>query len=231
MDNFVSATFQKMYRSRNKDEFLEYANTLKKYAIENNSLYVAYRIAILCADKRIRCPELEDIIVESGNSYFILNFAINAYDANVRRLQDAIIKTKNISDIAKFGCFVRGSDRKVIEELVANANSARGAYYYLRFSAACDVNKLKPVILKSKRPRYLYELALKLTDKAEIKMIQDLIIKSRSPLYMRLFAQNVPGADILRIEDAVIATKDIDAIRKWAEVIKTDNAMNILLLA
>jgi hypothetical protein len=149
---------------------------------------------------------------------------------NVARMQEAILELGDIEQIAVFGCFVRGADKELIERVIAEVRSPKAAYLYLRFVKFCNINRLKPIIMKSKRPRYLYTLARLIKNKKELELIEELIIRSKSMLYVRLFGQHIKGANINKLEAAVIESQNVESMKKFNSVIKSPRIDKLMLL-
>jgi geranylgeranyl pyrophosphate synthase len=101
---------------------------------------------------------------------------------------------------------------------------------YLKHVEGSDVSKFKDVILASKKPRYLFELAKHTEDLAEIQIIQDLIITSGSFTYMRMFAEKIKSADIEKIERAILDTDNVEEIKKFAKYVKRSKMKKFFLV-
>lgn len=84
--------------------------------------------------------------------------------------------------------------------------------------------------MKSKRPRYLYTLARLIKNKKELELIEELIIRSKSMLYVRLFGQHIKGANINKLEAAVIESQNVESMKKFNSVIKSPRIDKLMLL-
>jgi hypothetical protein len=160
-------------------------------------------------------------------SYGMRKFINNA---DIPKLQSAIIARGNIMQIAEFGCFVKGADRILIEEIISRYDNAKAAYLFLRFVKTCDGSKFRHIILKSKRPRYLFALAKKTTDMNELSAIQELILNSSSLTYVRLYATYIDGADINRLEEKVIQSMNIPEMKRFFKSVQSPRLNKIMLL-
>ena len=86
------------------------------------------------------------------------------------------------------------------------------------------------IIIKSGKPRYLFELAQILTSRSDLNKIQELIIQSKSFTYMRLFANKIKMADVNKIEQAVLASDNGKEIKKFAAQVKQSKMKKFLLM-
>lgn len=216
-------------RTKDKRERLDKFQELEQYVIPKQNPFLAWRLA-LEARSYYNISELENIIIGSKSPEFIFRFARTIKKANINRLQQAMEETKNIVYISEFICFIPTSDPSNIENLLNIYKNPRAAYIYLRYFRGANLEAIKDILLKSKKPRYVYEVAKKTKKSEDIELIQDIIINSKSNAYVRLFAKHIPGADIKKLEDRIIKTQDIEEIKKFAKVIKTPRMEKILFL-
>jgi len=229
-DAYFASSLEALLKIKDKKELAVKSKLLEQYVIDNDNPMLAFRLAIELDDRLIRTTKLQNFIIETGDARYILKFAWNIKRTNVKKLQEAIMKYGNIIQITKFGCFIRGADRSTIEDLIVKSNSAKSAYLYLRCVKSCDVNKLKTIILHSKRPRYLFALAKVTKNKKDLEKIQELIIESPSNIYVRLYAIYIKGADIKKLEDRIIATKNVEEMKKFAKAVKSPRLEKLCLL-
>jgi len=101
---------------------------------------------------------------------------------------------------------------------------------YLKHVKGSDTSKFKQIIIDSGKPRYLFELAKHLTTDSDIEMIEDLIIKSNSFTYMRLFAEKIKKANVEKLEQAVLATDNGPEIKKFAKYVRKSKMKQFLLV-
>jgi len=229
-DAYFASSLDTLLKIKDKKELAKKSKLLEKYVIENNNPMLAFRLALELDDREVRTTKLQNFIIGTGDAKYITKFAHEIKRSNVKKLQAAMMKYGNILQITRFGCFVRGANRDSIEDLIAVSSSAKSAYLYLKFVKLCDVNKLKPIIFLSKKPRYLFALARVVKNKKDIDKIQNLIIESSSNLYIRLFAVHIKGADIRKLEDRIIATKNVEEMKKFARVVKSPRLAKLCLL-
>ncbi len=225
-------TVEQLLRIREDDppEFERQATFLVKDAIQKQHIWTVYRLARELQHSNHNLQELEDFIVGCDDPFFILRYARDVKTANVSRLQAAIIGTRRMDYIAEFGCFVAGANLSSIEDLMVQYKNPRGAYLILSYAKKPNVDKLRPIILKSKRPRYLYCLAKFSRDQEEVELIQDLILKGKSLLYVRLFCTHIKGANLKKCEDRVLQSKDVNEVRKFIRYVKSERLEKLLLL-
>lgn len=224
-DVFFTASLQSLFSTTNKKEFAAKVKQLEDFVIRQNNPSLIYRLAYELDSNDYKITRLENAIVKTidhRSSYYILRFARELKGANIKKLQNALINNGNIVQVARFGCIIPGADKDFIEHFIVQSNNAKAAYYFLRYAGRSNTNRLKPIILKSKRPRYLYALAFLTHDKEEFNQIQDLIINSNSFMYMRLLAKHMKNADVDRIVNRIIASGNVVEMKRLHNMIKSD---------
>ncbi len=232
-DVITSITLDNLIKTKRQNikTFEQKARELAYVAFQQHRHNIVFRIAKELQDLFCNVEDIEDYIVSANDPYYIYKFAREIKNANISKLQQAIINTGKLNYIAKFACFIGGADAGAIEDLIIQSNNARAAYIYLKYGKHPNVDKLKHIFIKSKKPRYLYILAQLLTNQDELNLIQNLIIASRSNMYVRLFAAHIPGADLKKLEDRILATKNFDEIKKFAKSVQSDRLNKIIMLA
>jgi hypothetical protein len=229
-DTHFSTLFDELVNIKDDAPFLVAARELEHYVLSKGNPFLAFRLALELDDRGYKTSRLESFVIKSRDNNYILRFARFIKRANVVRLQEAIIKFGSTLHIAKFGCFVRGADKRLIEDIIVEHNHPKSAYLFIKYVKVADINRLKSIILGSKRPRYLYALARVLRSKKELDAIQEMIIAGKSDLYVRLFAANIQGADIERLEERIIQTRDINEMRRFARAVKSERIEKLCLL-
>ena len=229
-DAHFASSLETLLKIKNKKELAVKVKKLEKYVIENHNPFLAFRLSIELDERNISTTKLQNFIINSRDAKYIYKYAREIRRANVKKLQNAIMECGNILQITHFGCFIRGANKKIIEDMIIEADNPKSAYLYLRFVKFCNIKKLKHIIIKSKRPRYLFELAKFLKNKKEIEEIQNLIIDSASNTYVRLFAVHIKGADIKKLEDRIISTKNVGEMKKFAKAVKSPRLLKLSLL-
>lgn len=145
---------------------------------------------------------MQKVILDNNDAKYACAFAMNIKGADIKALRNVVIKSKKVKYINRFACFVKGANRKRLEAL----------------------------IIESKKPRYLFQLAQRLTSSKDIEKIEDLIIRSGSFTYMRLFAEDIASADVEKIEQAVLATDNSAEVKKFAKYVSKSKMKKFLLV-
>lgn len=215
---------------RNVKEFEVQARLTAAQAIKEHKIYTVWRIAKEMGDLGCEIEEMEDFIAASYNPFFIYKLAREVKVANISKLQNAIIRLGSLDYIARFACFIGGADVALLEDIIYESGNPKAAYIYLRFGKNPNLPKIKKILLKSKKPRYLYTLAHFTDSQEELDHIQDLIIGAHSNMYVRLFAYNIPNCDLKKLEDRILKTKDIEEIRKYVRLVKSERLEKLLFL-
>lgn len=232
LDVITSTTLENLIKIKrqNLKEFEKNARELAYTAFQQRKINIVFRIAKELQELYYNVEDIENYIISSNDPHYIYRFAREIKHANIDKLQNAIINTSKFNYIAKFACFINGANTQLIEDLIIKSNNARAAYIYLKFGKHPNANKFKHIFIKSKKPRYLYMLAQLLNDQDELELIQNLIIDSHSDMYVRLFATHIPGANIQKLEDRILATKNFNEIKKFAKSVKSDRLNKLIML-
>jgi hypothetical protein len=172
---------------------------------------------------------MQKVILDNSNAKYAVLFACHVPNCDIQAMQKIVMQSQKVKYVCHFACFVAGAKRKPLEKLILGSKQAHYAHLYMKHGK-CHVSKVKDLIFKSKKPRYLFELAKHLTDPTDIEKVEDLIIQSGSVLYMRLLAERVPGINIDKLEQAVLATNDTKAIKQFARKVKDSKMKRFLLL-
>jgi hypothetical protein len=205
----------------------DHLDRVQEEIIQADDAELAFYFAYFVPYKRYR---MQKVILDAKNASYALLFAQNIQDADIRRLQLLVEKDGNIKLMTKFVCDVEGAKKGQIENLILTEKSAKCAYWLLcRFGKIS--HKLRNLILTSKCPRFLYQLAKSpLTTKKERIIIEDLIIASKNGTYIRLFARDIEEANLAKLEKAILAGQDMEQIRKFAKAIKGSKLRKMQLL-
>lgn len=173
---------------------------------------------------------MQKIILDNKDAKYALLFAQDIPNADIKALRRIVVSSKNIKYISRFACFVKGADAKKLESIIIKSKNVKGAHNFLKYVNGADVKKFKDLIIASKCPRYLYALAKHLTNPQEVAQIEDLIIKSGSFTYMRLFADKIEMANVKKIEQAVLDSDNVKEIKKFAKYVKRSQMKRFFLV-
>jgi hypothetical protein len=229
-DLFFASSVSQLYKTKNKLHLKAKIRNLEEYVLEQDSITLAFRLAIELDDLGFHSRKLQSYIINIQNPKYIFRYAREIKKANIKALEEATISCGSIIDIARFGAFIRGSNKTRIEDLIAVSSSAKAAYLYIRYVRYCNVRKLKHIILQSGRPRYLYALARITKNKKELKNIEDLITHSNSSLYIRLYAMRFKNVDLQKLEDRIIELGNYDEMSKFGRILNSPRLSKMLSL-
>ena len=93
----------------NKETNIEVLTKLKKDILKNKDSELAYLFAMEFEDSD---KTLEKLVIKQNDAHFIYLFARDVFNANISKLENAIIKTENINEINNFADYVEGASRK-----------------------------------------------------------------------------------------------------------------------
>jgi len=211
-------------------EYRRKARELEKAVIKDNNPFLAFHLAREISVFHLSTKKLENFVINNASSDLIYRYARDVKNANINKLQNALISKKDTIALAKFAIFVRGSDKRIILDIIKKENNAKAAYLFIKHIKYLNINEIKNIIIHSKKPRYLFELAKKTKSKKELEIIEDLIILSKSDLYVRLFAKHIHGANIEKLENRIIRSNNKTEMIKFAKEIKSPRLNKLLIL-
>jgi hypothetical protein len=205
---------------------------LRSEIIQNQDAALAY---FFTTEFNYKPHKMQKIILDNKDPKYAFAFARDVSNADIKALQNVVIAAKNIKYICHFACFVEGADLKRLEKIIITTltHSPRDVQYahkLLKHVSSSNVKKIKNIILASKKPRYLYELAKHLSSAKEIARIEDLIIASHSFTYMRLFAEHIEKCNLEKIEQAILDAGNTEQIKKFAKYVKHSKMRKFLLV-
>ncbi len=200
---------------------------LQEEIIKNKDTALAYFLATEFPYKVYR---MRKIILENKDPKYAYLFAQNVPNCDIKALQQVVVESGNTKYICQFACFVSGADGKLLEALVLKSKTVKYAHMLLKHVKGSSVKRCKDIILNSGKPRYLFELAKHVSSPREIARIQDLIIKSGSFTYMRLFAEKIKGANIEKIEQAVLDSDNVKEIKRFAKYVKKSKMKRFVIV-
>jgi hypothetical protein len=194
-----------------------FLNQVQDEIIEDKDVSSAFFFAYVARFKMYR---MQQLILDQRNTKYSLLFAQYIPGADIHRLQQVVQTSGDLKVMTYFACLVKGAKKGKIENLILKSGRAKFAYMIIKHLGSSKVEKFKEMIIKSKRPRFLYELAkYLLTSRKEMAKIEKLIISSGSPTYLRLFARDIIGANIEKLEEAILETQNMVGIEKFAKAV------------
>ncbi len=214
---------------KTKDGYSAELENIQNNIIETQDAALAYFFATDIGYKNYR---MQNVILKSSKGKYIFLFAQNIKNADIAALQQACIDSNQINYIVKFGCFIKGSDIKKIESFVLNAKKpqAKYAHMLIKHIPGIKVSKFKDIIIKSRKPRYLFELAKHLKSKRDIALLEDIVISCKSKTYIKMFAEKIKGSNLEKLEQAVLDLDDPERIKKFAKYVKGSKMRNFSIL-
>ncbi len=174
---------------------------------------------------------LEEYIVKNSKyPYFMYKMATELRAPNIPRLEQKLIDIGDMSFLARFALEVPAADKPRLEKILAESRSVSAIHTYIKGNKNCDVEPFREVLLSSRRPKCLYNLALRTKCPVELKKIEDILLSSDSMGYIRLYAAHVPGANLSRCEDRVLESGDRDVLKNYIRYVESDKISKVLLL-
>lgn len=202
-------------------------DSFQEEIIKNNDTAFAYFFAMEFPYKQYK---MQKLILDNKDPKYAFLFAQNIKLSDTKALQNLVVESKKIKYICKFACFVKNAEINQLETLILKSKNVKYAHMFLKYVKTSNVEKFKNLILSSEKPRYLFELSKRLTDPKDISLIEDLIIKSNSFTYLRLFAEKNKMANIDKIEQYILSTDNVDEIKKFAKYVRKSSMRHFLLV-
>ena len=202
---------------------------LQNEIIKENDSALAYFFAYEFHYKSYR---MQKVILDKKNPKYAFMFASRIDNADIEALQNLVIKLGHIKYITYFACFIKKvPNLSLLESLIIKSNNVKFVHMYLKHVKAANVNNFKEIILSSKKPRYLFELAKHSNDMIDIQKIEDLIIASGSFTYIRLLAEKIKSSNLEKLEQAVLDLGNDAEIKKFAKYVKKSKMRKFLIIA
>lgn len=226
INNLSKTTDKKIYRVKVKE--------LKEYALSKHNAFYPYRLALEIDNRGQSICDLERCIIQLSkidkfNQRYLMIAATNLRQANLARLQEAVIDTRDGALIAEFACFVPDSDEERLENIALALAVPKASYLFVKYREDCLIEQHKKVLIRSKKSKYLYLAAKHAKNQAELELIQDLICANKSNYFVRILA-TLPNVNQKKIEDRIIASEDFQEIRKLYQITKSQRLAKFIIL-
>lgn len=211
-------------RNITKKSEIDKLHILQDEIIENKDAALAYFFAVEFDYKTYR---MQKVILDNQDARYALLFAKDIVNCDIKALQNVVIASKKMKYICDFACFVNKADLDILKPIILKSKNAKYASMWLKLVSDHDV-RFKHIIFNSKNPKYLFELAKNSLSKTEIKKIEDLLIDTKSLMYIRLFASRIKHANVDRLEQIILSSNNIHEIKKFAKQIKNSKMRKFL---
>lgn len=213
----------KIHKKKESDPKLD---SIQENIIKDNDAALAFHFA---CDIGYKNHLMQNVIIKSKSPKYATLFAQNIPNADISTLQNIVMQTNNMELICRFVKLVKGANKKKFEDMVLETKNAKGAHMLIKY---CDTNpkRFKKILLESKKPRYIYELSKHITNKKELKIIESLLIESKSLIYIRLFAKKIKSANIGELEKVVLDSGNVNEIKRFARQVKKSKIANFQIM-
>jgi hypothetical protein len=188
---------------------------------------------------------MQQIILNSNSPKYITLFAQCVPNADTQALERALFASQHpqtIRYLVRFAASVPTANLRKIETRLFNEVSVDTrliplAVAFLKAIPSAKIERFKPLILQAGAPQHLYWLAqqgvagreLRLSP-AQIRQIEDRLLEAKSFRFIRLFAANIPGAGIAKLEEFVLASGNIKEIRLFAKAVSNAKSRGLSIL-
>ena len=192
---------------------------LSKAIAKTSNLGIIKKFASLVPDADIKL--LENRLINASPEedptinlpILLVQFASDVVGSDTKALEAAVIATEDTDAIRRFATDVVGADIKNLERATIESKESAAAFKFLQQVEGADIDPLYAVILKDPEaePSVLYNFAKtysKYLPKGTVKALQDKMLSGAiAPAYVLKFAKDVPGADIEKLQTALIESK------------------------
>jgi len=209
--------------------YVETAMYIKNIILNmNDPWFWVYFCSMVRSD--IDTSDLKSKILQTHSNHYIIALAAFDKTIDLNIIEDYLLKQRphnvNISAIFNYINRVPMGDIDKFIKYCIEYKSARLACFLLKSK---KINKdspafqdIKSIIIKSKKSRYLYELAKHIPPE-ENEAIQQMVMLNKSDMYVRLYATNIPEADVHKLERRIIETDDLKKIETFADKVPRSN--------
>jgi hypothetical protein len=205
---------------------------IQKIIEDSDDPACAYRYA---QEFKTSIPEMQAIIIRNKNAYYARHFASHVKGADLKAMEEVVIDSGDKELICDFGIYIPSSDRKRIEVILSTGKCIpKTAFMWIRYVKTADVELFKEVLLKSKRPRYVVQLAVSIKKKItpeDLVKIEDIVIKSGSLMYVKILARDLGefGVNIRKLENVVLQSGDHYHMKQFANAVPSSTRIRKFL--
>lgn len=204
-------------------------NSLGQLASCIESLQDPLLACFFAIEKQYQLPVMQKIVLNSENPKYAYLFAKTIKNADVNSLQQLVINSNNIYYITKFACLFP-NNIKILENLIFNSKKIKYIHMLFLHNKNINFDRYKKYILSRKSPKYLFELAKHVDNEKDLVKIEDAIIASGSAKYIRLLASKIKNINVSKLEEAILATNNLKEIKNFAKLVKNSNMKKFLIV-
>lgn len=195
--------------------------SLQAMIIDANDPALAFFFA---RDTHFQAHKMQAIVLQATNPLWAVLFAAYIPNADIKALQAKVLSSNDLQKAVEFACYVPNADVRAVERAVIKAGSAKAAATLLAHSDCASVSALQRTILTRGAPAHLLELARHLRGGKALRQIEDILVAKKAVKHCRLFAQEIKGADIERLEQVVLDSGNTKEIKALATNLKGKRA-------
>jgi hypothetical protein len=182
--------------------------------ISNSSPALA---CFFAADIAYQPYRMQQVVISSNDPKYATLFAATIPNADIKTLQSIVLKSGDLTSLVRFAFYVPKADKSAIQKAVVKSDNAKAAYEFLKHVPNASASALKTIIIQSRKPTYLLELARKTKSKKLVKQIEDILVKDKAIKACRILMQQVSGANVRRLERAIMNSGNVAEIKALAK--------------
>ena len=206
----------------------EHIIALQQSIIDTRDVALAYLFAL---NVPYRTYLMQDIVLHSSDPTYIVLFAKHIPYADIKSLQARTIQLGKPEWMFVFAYHVAEANRKTLERAIIKSGSAKWCHMALKYLPGSSYTAFRDPILGSRCPTYLLELARRCGgDKRLLKAIETILVEDKQAKHCRLFAKEIPGANIKRLEQAVLESENLTEIKRFATQVKESKLNRLSVL-
>jgi len=208
-----------------KETYVDSLNLLLYEIFSKSDAAFAYFFA---RDFCIKQEEMCQIAIDNLDYKYLYFFAKNIPNIEISNLEDLILSSKNIAIISKFVSFVPKANLNKFKDFIIDKKNLKSYYMFIRHCPDFEISEFKEVLLASNKPKYVYELAKKLSDEQDLLKAESIVLNSNSFTYLKLYAQNIPSANISAFDKKIMKRNNKQEILKFSKSVKNSKLKNII---
>ena len=155
--------------------------------------------------KDVPIKGLEDIVVNANDVKDIYEFAKYVKWADVNRLSKAVVESKDAYQVTAFAREVKGVSINDLAKEVINLHDGRAIYTFAYSVKGAPIKELEKSMCdpETYNTNFAYDFA-KNVSANDVEGLTNAVIKGESIQEMIAFARDIKGANIRKIENAII---------------------------
>lgn len=163
--------------------------------------------------------KIEDMIITSNNAYFAYLYPQMFDDCEVAKFEKVVINSGDINVICDFANDVKGANVLNIANSLIKKHDTDSIYRFITSVKRIDVTKIRRALIELNDSKIICELAK--GQKNNVLELEDKMLEIGEAKDIYNFACKVKDANIPKLEEAIIRTRNVKYINKFFEKIQS----------